>query len=302
MCSRPAASPTISRSRASTFMCTSSRAGSKAKAPPSISDITASSPSRIASASVSETMPVAPSIAAWAREPSTSWGASLRSKETDALMAWRIASGPPSKRPPHMSLAESLGSGLSSGLMGSSPGRDALLKTAALYIAMGLFANGAEAQGLADLAVGEMAALTVHAEPKPVPEAAMQSPDGAAAALPKGRPAVVNFWATWCAPCLEEMPTLAGLHEAMGDEVAVVVVATGRNDPERAAGILAETGADALIDLRDPRGLLGRGVGVVGLPTTLVLDARGREVARLQGVAEWDSEDAQALLRALAGG
>ena len=174
-----------------------------------------------------------------------------------------------------------------------------MLKTAALYIALGLSANAAQAQGLAGLAVGEMAGLTVHAEPKPVPEAAVQSPDGAAATLPEGRPAVVNFWATWCAPCLEEMPTLAGLHAAMGEEVAVVVVATGRNDPERAAEILAETGADVLTDLRDPRGLLGRGVGVVGLPTTLVLDAQGREVARLQGVAEWDSEDAQALLRAL---
>ena len=177
-----------------------------------------------------------------------------------------------------------------------------MLKTAALYIALGLAANGASAQGLADLATGEMAKLTIHDVPKEVPEAAVETPEGEPAALPEGRPAVVNLWATWCAPCREEMPSLARLHEAMGEEVAVVVVATGRNDPEAAEAFLAETGADALIDLRDPEGALGRGVGVRGLPTTLVLDAEGREVARLQGIAEWDSEEAQALLRALAEG
>ena len=177
-----------------------------------------------------------------------------------------------------------------------------MLKTAALYIALALGANEAAARDLADLATGEMAGLTVHDAPRAVPEAALQSPEGAPAALPEGRPAVVNFWATWCAPCREEMPSLARLHDAMGEEVAVVVVATGRNDPEAAAEFLDEVGATDLVDLRDPKGALGRGVGVLGLPTTLVLDARGREVARLQGIAEWDSEEAQALLRALAEG
>ena len=175
-----------------------------------------------------------------------------------------------------------------------------MLKTAALYIALGLAANAASSRDLADLAVGEMAGLTVHEAPEDVPEAVVETADGEPASLPEGRPAVVNFWATWCAPCREEMPSLAGLHEAMGDEVAVVLVATGRNDPEAAAAFLEETGAGDLIDLRDPQGLLGRGVGVRGLPTTLVLDAQGREVARLQGIAEWDSEEARALLAALA--
>lgn len=173
-------------------------------------------------------------------------------------------------------------------------------RTAALYIALALGANAAHAQGLAGLAVGEMEKLAVHEAPREGPEAAVQTPDGAPAALPEGRPAVVNFWATWCAPCREEMPSLARLHEALGEEVAVVLVATGRNDPEAAAAFLEEVGAEALLDLRDPEGLLGREAAVRGLPTTLVLDAEGREVARLQGIAEWDSPEALALLRALA--
>ena len=179
-----------------------------------------------------------------------------------------------------------------------------MLKTAALYIALGLGANGAAAQeapDLAALATGAMAGLAVHDEPKDVPEAALQTPDGAPAALPEGRPVVVNFWATWCAPCREEMPSLARLQEAMGDDVAVVLVATGRNDPEAATEFLEEAGAGGLVDLRDPDGLLGRGVAVRGLPTTLVLDAEGREVARRLGIAEWDSPEAMALLGALAG-
>ena len=174
-----------------------------------------------------------------------------------------------------------------------------MLKTAALYIALTLGANGAAAQDIAALATGEMADLVVHEEPREVRPAALQGPDGGPATLPAGRPAVVNFWATWCAPCREEMPSLAALHEAMGEEVSVAIVATGRNDPEAAAAFLDEVGATELVDLRDPGGELGRGVGVLGLPTTLVLDARGREVARLEGVAEWDSEEARALLRAL---
>ena len=177
-----------------------------------------------------------------------------------------------------------------------------MLRNAALYIALALGANAAGARDLADLAVGEMAGLTVLDAPREVPGATLETPDGAPATLPEGRPAVVNFWATWCAPCREEMPSLAALHEAMGEEVAVVAVATGRNDPAAAAAFLEEVGATELLDLRDPEGTLGRAVAVRGLPTTLVLDASGREVARLQGIAEWDSPEARALLRALADG
>lgn len=173
---------------------------------------------------------------------------------------------------------------------------------AALYIAALLAANAAAARDVAALATGEMADLVVHDAPREVPEAEILTPDGAPAALPEGRPTVVNFWATWCAPCREEMPSLAALQEAMGEEAEVVLVATGRNDPERALEFLEETGAQDLTDLRDPEGSLGRGVGILGLPTTLVLDAQGREVARLQGIAEWHSEEARALLRALAEG
>lgn len=173
-------------------------------------------------------------------------------------------------------------------------------RTAALYLALALGANAAPAQGIADLAVGGMEKLAVHDAPRAAPGAGLLTPEGAAAALPEGRPAVVNLWATWCAPCREEMPSLARLHEEMGEEVAVVLVATGRNDPEAAAAFLEETGAGALLDLRDPEGAFGRAAGVRGLPTTLVIDAEGREVARLEGVAEWDGPEAQALLRALA--
>ena len=105
VCSRPAGSPTISFRRASTFMWMSSSAAEKGKPPPSISDRTVRSPSRIACASLSLMMPVAASMAAWARLPAMSCGASRRSKPIEALIASMIASGPAANRPPHIELA-----------------------------------------------------------------------------------------------------------------------------------------------------------------------------------------------------
>jgi hypothetical protein len=104
VCSRPAGSPTISFRRDSTFMWMSSSAVEKAKVAASISDKTVSRPSRMASASLSLRMPVAASMAAWARDPSMSWRASRLSNPIEALIASMIASGPAAKRPPHIVL------------------------------------------------------------------------------------------------------------------------------------------------------------------------------------------------------
>ncbi|TNC48343.1 TlpA family protein disulfide reductase [Rubellimicrobium rubrum] len=174
---------------------------------------------------------------------------------------------------------------------------------AALYTGALLAANGALAQDLAALQEGDMRKLAIHEEPQEVPEAVFEGDGGAETTLSdlKGEVVVVNFWATWCAPCREEMPTLAALQAELGDEgVRVATIATGRNDPIEQEQFLAEVGAESLPAWRDPSQQLARAMGVLGLPVTVILNREGQEVARLQGEADWSSESALAILRALA--
>jgi thiol-disulfide isomerase/thioredoxin len=117
----------------------------------------------------------------------------------------------------------------------------------------------------------------------------------------KGKWVVLNFWATWCAPCRAEMPSLDRL-QAAHPELAVVPVATGRNAVEQITRFYDEAGVKNLPVLRDPKSGLARAMGVLGLPVTIILDPEGREVARLIGDAEWDSEDANAVLAAFIAG
>lgn len=174
---------------------------------------------------------------------------------------------------------------------------------AALYTGALLAANGALAQDLASLQDGDMRKLSIHEEPIEVSQAPFEGDEGAEMTLQDlaGEVTVVNFWATWCAPCREEMPTLAKLQEELGDEgVRVATIATGRNDPMELDRFLQEVGAGNLPHWRDPNQALARDMGVLGLPITVILNREGQEVARLQGDADWSGESALAILRALA--
>ena len=168
-----------------------------------------------------------------------------------------------------------------------------------LYTCLLLAANGVAA-GEVDpaLLTGDMGKLVI--ETRVVPEAVVLDMADAAHGLGefKGRWVVLNFWATWCAPCREEMPSLERLQAAM-PEVAVVAVATGSNPKPAIEKFVAEVGLQGLTLWRDPQSALAHGMGVLGLPVTVILSPDGAEVARLIGGAEWDSEAAKAVLAAL---
>ena len=168
-----------------------------------------------------------------------------------------------------------------------------------VYTGLGLAANAAVA-GEVDpgLLTGEMGKLVIEA--REVPEVGLTDMADGARGLEEfeGRWVVLNFWATWCAPCREEMPSLDRLQAAMPD-LAVVALATGPNPKPAIEKFWGEVGIEQLTLLRDPNSDLARGMGVMGLPVTVVLDPEGQEVARLIGGAEWDSEGAQAVLGAL---
>lgn len=177
-----------------------------------------------------------------------------------------------------------------------------VMRLAALYTALALGANGAAVAGSLDgLLTGDMKKLAVHAEPVDLPVAELIDMSEAPQSLEqfKGKWVVLNFWATWCAPCRHEMPALDRLQAALPD-IAVVPVATGRNAPEQITKFFTEAEVKNLTVLRDPKMQLARAMGVAGLPVTVILNPEGQEIARLIGDAEWDSAEAQAVMTALA--
>jgi len=176
-----------------------------------------------------------------------------------------------------------------------------------LYMALALGANAAAADtaALEALREGDMKKLMFHSAPAPAPQVEFEREDGSAATLAdyQGKHVVLNFWATWCAPCREEMPMLSNLQAEMGgDDFAVVTIATGRNPPPAMKTFFDEIGVDNLPLHRDPKSALARQMGVFGLPITVILDPQGNEIARLQGDAHWDSDSAKAIIGALVGG
>ena len=117
----------------------------------------------------------------------------------------------------------------------------------------------------------------------------------------RGKAVVLNFWATWCPPCLRELPSLDRLAERhAGERLAVVTMAMDRASEERIREFYAEHGLGNLGIYRDPAMKLARSMKLFGLPTTLLIDHRGWVVAQLVGEAQWDSEEALAVILPLA--
>jgi thiol-disulfide isomerase/thioredoxin len=172
---------------------------------------------------------------------------------------------------------------------------------AAVLLALPAGAQQAEqGAGLDDLLVGEMARLQVGTQP--VASAAFTGANGAPMTLEDfaGKHVLVNFWAPWCAPCREEMPELSDLQSELGGEAfEVVTIAVGRNRPDTMARFLDEVGAGNLPLHTDPASRLSGAMGALGLPVTVLVDTEGREIARLQGAADWASPEALALIRHL---
>lgn len=133
------------------------------------------------------------------------------------------------------------------------------------------------------------------------PETAFRDRDGDPVRLSdfRGRVVLVNFWATWCAPCVEEMPTLDALTASLGREgLKVLAVSQDVGGREAVEPFLRERlELENLEVFLDPKGELSRAMGVRGLPTTFLIDARGRIVGALEGPADWNGAPARELIR-----
>ena len=138
--------------------------------------------------------------------------------------------------------------------------------------------------------------------PKPMPELAFQTLDGVETTLAafEGKVVVLNLWATWCAPCREEMPSLDRLQTAFaGRDVVVLALSVDRAGPERVQQFLTEIGVQQVHVYRDPKAAATRALKLPGLPATLLIDRQGREVGRVLGIAAWDGPAAVAAVERL---
>ena len=111
---------------------------------------------------------------------------------------------------------------------------------------------------------------------------------------------LINFWATWCAPCKKEMPSLNTLAENMKfDDVRIITVASGRNSKEAIEAFFSDNNLANLNKFRDPKGKIAMSYGVTALPTTVLIDPSRKEIGRIIGDIDWNNENIRSFLRNL---
>ena len=111
---------------------------------------------------------------------------------------------------------------------------------------------------------------------------------------------VINFWATWCAPCKKEMPSLNALAKNMKHEdFQIITVASGRNSKKAIDAFFNDYNLVNLSKYRDPRGKMAIEYGVTALPTTVVIDPTGVEIGRVIGDIDWDTANIHAFFKKL---
>ena len=126
--------------------------------------------------------------------------------------------------------------------------------------------------------------------PQPAPEISLTDSDGKAVALAdlKGKLVLINLWATWCQPCLKEMPSLAGLPKTLGDGFVLLAVSEDHGGGKVVAPFVEKLGLDKLKVYLDPESKIGHAFNVRGLPTSIVIGPKGDMLGRVEGAAEWD--------------
>lgn len=144
--------------------------------------------------------------------------------------------------------------------------------------------------------------IVFHSQPRPLPSLAMRAEDGQQLDLKtlRGKVVLLNLWATWCPPCIREMPSLDRLQGVLGGPNFEVVALSIDTTPDALQQVRAFYGRTAIKHLRiylDAERAAVSKLGAAGVPTTLLLDREGREIGRMTGTAEWDDPAIVAGLR-----
>lgn len=146
---------------------------------------------------------------------------------------------------------------------------------------------------------GEILNFEAFSEPLETTDVTVLTKDGGTTTLEqfRGKFVVLNFWATWCGPCIRELPSLERLNAVLLDDKALVVlVSQDRGGFKQTERFLKKLDVEFPDNFVDERLRFSRALGVVSLPTTILIAPDGREVGRLVGAAEWDSPEALALV------
>jgi thiol-disulfide isomerase/thioredoxin len=167
--------------------------------------------------------------------------------------------------------------------------------------------NGAVdlARKIAPLAQGEVAALTMATAPLRLPDLAFEDADGKPRKLSdwRGKTVLVNLWATWCVPCRKEMPALDSLQTKLGGkDFEVVAINIDTRDAEKPKNFLKDGNLTRLSYFSDQKAKVFqdlKNIGkALGMPTSVLVDGQGCEIANIAGPAEWASDDAIKLIKA----
>lgn len=147
---------------------------------------------------------------------------------------------------------------------------------------------------------GDMQKFALVDKPAAPPAFNLTDADGNATTLASysGKLLLVNLWATWCGPCVKEMPTLDALQQEMGSaRFTVLPISLDRGGRRQVEAFFAKNGITHLPMVFDPTGSSMAALTVRGLPTTLLIDGKGREIGRLEGDANWSHPATKALIQ-----
>jgi thiol-disulfide isomerase/thioredoxin len=179
-----------------------------------------------------------------------------------------------------------------------------LILRRSLLAAGGTLAAGLTARKpLAAVQLGDLSSHLVPTDP-PVtpPDIVFVGVDGVEHHLAEfvGHGMVINLWATWCVPCVAEMPALAALSKTLApDDIAVLPLSSDRGGAKVVEAFYEDHGISGLPVLLDPKGAASRAWQVHGIPTSLIIDRKGKERARLEGSADWSTPAAAEAVRKL---
>ncbi len=154
---------------------------------------------------------------------------------------------------------------------------------------------------LKDYARGKLAAFFIHKSPRPLPDFSYVDEQGKSHSLKdlRGKVVLLNLWATWCGPCRHEMPWLDSLKDRYRDQpFEMLTISIDRGGLKKPRRFFDRIGIRHLTLYGDPTGRLASKLKAFGMPTTLLIDRKGRELGRMAGPAEWNSSDAHALINA----
>jgi thiol-disulfide isomerase/thioredoxin len=204
-----------------------------------------------------------------------------------------IAAGPPAKRPPHMVLAGAAGA--------ASSRTSGLALLIAIVSVCGTLLLGSAALRADEPDKIKLGEFIPAASPQPAPEISVTDMAGKTVSLSdfKGRFVLVNLWATWCQPCLKEMPSLVALQTRLGTALTVLAISEDRAGARIVQDFVAAHGIDKLAVYLDPNSTASHAFEGIGLPTSFLIDADGKVLGKVEGGADWDSDAMRAALAKL---